>query len=357
MFRGAAAVIFALIFLVATGSSWAQVVVTGIVREKETNQPLQFVNVFLASSTTGTTTAEDGSFKFTVPQKGKYELIASFVGYQSFKKTVSFDRDSSYRFIIQLPQNATELASIVVVADSTSRKKNLKEFRKFFLGQTANANSCEITNPSSIYVYLDEKTQVLNAFSRSPIVIDNRALGYRIFYSLERFEFNYQQQTIFYLGTPRFEELVPKSNGQLNHWKKARKKTYEGSLTHFLQNVRNNTLVENGWDVVVQSEPKSGVVIRGKELMSVSNPRQIAFRGKLLVTFTRETDPRYPPAFRKTIGSSPSGQYSEIEFLQAPITIFDNGYFEPQSAVQLSGYLGWAERVSELLPLGYQSKN
>ncbi|MGC4033937.1 MAG: carboxypeptidase-like regulatory domain-containing protein [Tepidisphaeraceae bacterium] len=112
-----------LIFLLVSGPAWSQIVVTGTVREKETNQPLQFVNVFLASSTTGTTTAEDGSFKFTVPQKGKYELTASFIGYQSFKKIVSFDKDSTYRFIIQLPQNTTELASIVVVADSNFAQK------------------------------------------------------------------------------------------------------------------------------------------------------------------------------------------------------------------------------------------
>ncbi|MGC4033938.1 MAG: hypothetical protein QM754_19835 [Tepidisphaeraceae bacterium] len=151
--------------------------------------------------------------------------------------------------------------------------------------------------------------------------------------------------------------MTPKSNGQLNHWKKARKRTYEGSLTHLLQNIKTNTLVEQGWDVVVQAAPKSGVPLRGKELMSVNNSRQIAFRGKLLVTYNKESDPRYPPSFRKTVGTAnPSGQYSEIDFLQAPLTIFDNGYFEPQTAVQLNGYLGWSERVSELLPLGYQNK-
>jgi hypothetical protein len=358
--RSSSAIICFLMTVSTANPLWSQIVITGTVREKESNAPLQFVNVFLSSSTTGTTTGEDGAFRFVVPQQGKYELVASFIGYQSFKRTVFLEKDSTLRFNILLPQQATELAGIVVVADSSARKKNLKEFKRLFVGESSNASSCEIVNPESIYVYLDRATQVLSGFSRSPIIIDNMALGYRIHYALERFEFNYLQQTISYLGTPRFEELTPRSNSQLNHWKKNRKRTYEGSLNNLLRDIVTNTLQEHGWDVTAQSPLRpSEASIHGRELMAAHNPHQMNFRGRLLVTFTRENDPRVAPSFKKNIatGSTGSGQYSEVEITQTPLILFDNGYFEPQTAVVLGGYLGWSQRISELLPLGYRPQN
>jgi hypothetical protein len=328
----------------------AQVMVEGTVREAGSKQPIEFANVFLAGSTTGTTTNSAGTFRFSVINKGKYELVASFVGYESFKRTIVFDKDSTVQLNIILRPKSTELAEIVVLSDSSTRKKNLREFKRLFIGETANARSCRIINPSSIYLYFDREKRTLFAHSTSPIIIENLATGYRVHYSLDRFEFDYSEKTISYSGTTRFEDLNAPNDRVLERWKKIRIRTYEGSITHLLRSIQSNQLKENGWNV---SMNETGDAIQGKELMSSSNPYELNFGGKIKATYTRRADPRTPSSYRRGISMSSSGQFSEIEFLKPPLTLFDNGYYEPQTAVRMHGYLAWSQRVSELLPFGF----
>ena len=65
----------------------------GMVREKETDEPLAFANVILRQNgdiVTGTATDLDGQFSLQVPV-GKYELIVSFIGYRTSTATIELD--------------------------------------------------------------------------------------------------------------------------------------------------------------------------------------------------------------------------------------------------------------------------
>ena len=75
-------------------------------------EPLPYVNVYLEDTQKGAVSNEDGSFKITNISPGKYELVASFTGYQTQKRTVTVSRD---HIIVNLDLPQSELLDQVVV--------------------------------------------------------------------------------------------------------------------------------------------------------------------------------------------------------------------------------------------------
>ncbi|ANH59779.1 TonB-dependent receptor [Dokdonia donghaensis] len=65
----------------------AQTTITG--RVSDSNGPLPFVNVYLANTTLGASSNNDGSFEILNVPDGTYTIIASFTGYESVKKNVT----------------------------------------------------------------------------------------------------------------------------------------------------------------------------------------------------------------------------------------------------------------------------
>jgi hypothetical protein len=64
--------------------------IKGVVQDAVTHAPLPFANVFLNNTTKGTVTDEKGEFLLKVlHEPGSYELVVSYVGYESYKSRVS----------------------------------------------------------------------------------------------------------------------------------------------------------------------------------------------------------------------------------------------------------------------------
>ena len=74
-------ILFIFIVLLTFGHSFAQTVVTGKVFSAGDGQPLGFVTILVKGSSAATTTAEDGSYRISVPQGGT-TLVFSFIGMQ-----------------------------------------------------------------------------------------------------------------------------------------------------------------------------------------------------------------------------------------------------------------------------------
>src|SRR5690606_28121524 len=91
--------------------------VKGIV--KDSTQVIAFANVILTDSNgemkTGTITEEDGSFNLTT-QQGTYTVTVSFLGYQTWKQTISVDQNLDLG-IISLNSQDNELGEVVVTAE------------------------------------------------------------------------------------------------------------------------------------------------------------------------------------------------------------------------------------------------
>ena len=69
-------------------------VIKGHVQDAKTHEPLPFANVFLNNTTKGTVTDGKGGFLLkSIHEPGAYELVVSFVGYESYKTKISISEN------------------------------------------------------------------------------------------------------------------------------------------------------------------------------------------------------------------------------------------------------------------------
>ena len=130
-----------------------------------------------------------------------------------------------------------------VVIDANSKGTDyFPLFHVLFLGK--GAKDCTIQNPKAlVFDYSD--TYVLTAEANTPLIIDNYALGYRVYYDLTSFV--HYAGRISYNGHSRFEAMKPKDSKEEKTWKSNRATAYYGSTTHFLRSLVNNELKKEGF--------------------------------------------------------------------------------------------------------------
>src|SRR5476651_2361274 len=62
--------------------------ITGKVTSADLQMPLAKASVFLSNATYGTSTENDGTYALRGLKPGQYELVVSYVGYDSYHKTL-----------------------------------------------------------------------------------------------------------------------------------------------------------------------------------------------------------------------------------------------------------------------------
>ena len=73
-----------LLSLIAIVSLAQQTGIAGIIEDKQTREPMAYVNIVIAGTSIGTTTDMNGYFSIDGLTAGEYILQASFIGYESF---------------------------------------------------------------------------------------------------------------------------------------------------------------------------------------------------------------------------------------------------------------------------------
>ncbi|WP_181304910.1 carboxypeptidase-like regulatory domain-containing protein [Rufibacter sp. XAAS-G3-1] len=222
--------------------------VAGTVVDAQTKQPLGFATVFIAQTTYGTNSAENGTFKLTSLPAGSHELVVSFLGYETLSHTFTLQAGQQLSFRFEVKPKANTLQEVVVRAD-TNWRHNYGVFLKNFLGQSANAAQTEIINAEVLYFHFDPQERVLTAEAAQPLIIESKALGYRLHFVLEAFRADFKNSHVFHAGHPRFEALKPRSKAQQKRWDAARLRAYRGSLMHFTRALYNNALEAEGFNV------------------------------------------------------------------------------------------------------------
>lgn len=215
---------------------------SGILIDEDSEIPLANANVFLAGTLTGTTTNKDGVFELNTNGNISVPVVFSFVGYTT--RVLSFDELSSDS-VVRLKKEVLEIDEINVKSNpgGWSRRRMMQVFKDEFLGTSYNAQACKIENENDIYLYYNNDTKVLHSNSRKPIVIENKLLGYRIYYLLEYFRKS--DSGIQYKGYCRFEELNFAKERRKNNIEQQRGKTYLGSIMHFMRYLHNENLNRN----------------------------------------------------------------------------------------------------------------
>src|SRR5215471_8969627 len=96
------------------------------------------------------------------------------------------------------------------------------------------AHHCKILNPKDIGFVYSEKKKVLAAYSKEPIIIVNKKLGYRIEFDLEQFVYDFDSKYLVFEGYPLFK-LLDGNKSQQRKWANMRRDVYEGSVLHFMR--------------------------------------------------------------------------------------------------------------------------
>jgi len=376
----------------------AQGRITGVVQDSVTHEPLAFASVFLANTTLGATTNENGAFVLDRVPKGTYDIVGSYVGYRLSKQSITVTAGATAPAVtLRLPSSGPQLGEVVVHADA-HQEDNYRKFIDLFVGRTAFSKQCRLTNPEDVDVDFNDTTKTLTASTNNYVQVENKALGYRLKYFGMNFQYNETTDAVSYEGQTVFEEMKPKDENQRRQWAANRLEAYNGSLTHFLKSVYDNKVKENNFLaqqvrlVVPERAARAEAALRKKktpftraeldslrtwsELPPVAqlNPaarpidslRRVAADGRVFLRFSDELQVAYfgeapDPAY--TLPMSPIGpaaektmpakrQVSRLSLLAPETELNPNGTLENPFDVGRGEYWGF-QRIGELLPLDY----
>jgi hypothetical protein len=246
--------IFAILLIVTitfpVTSVHAQVEISGHVIAELSNEPIAGASVYLENTTTGTSTAEDGTFSFRTLHEGKKTLVISFVGFHTATYSADLDNPESLQNLkIQLRPDRIELDDIVITADNSEWQSNYDAFKKEFLGTGLLASKSTIQN-RWVLDFVRTSSGELYATASEPLIVENRGLGYQITVEMKEFLWKLYSDTGLMMFDLRFDELAPASQQENNEWQASRKRAYRGSLQHFLQSLYQDELSRNQFDIV-----------------------------------------------------------------------------------------------------------
>ena len=330
----------------------------------ENEKPLPFANVYLNGTTRGTTTDKDGAYTLTMPL-GTVEVVASFLGYQTTRQTLRLDRPQPRSFSFRLNPDNRVLNSVSVRAKSKDRTwaRQYKQFRRQLLGDLF-GSQCDITN--SFALSFSEEGGYLRATATEPLIIENRALGYRLFYDLQHFSGSFV--SVYYGGTSRFEELPAETGQQAERYRRNRARAYAGSLRQLLTSLANGTHEQSSF--LVYSEditkpiatfdnvPLLASAIRYTKRLTPIHPDSLIRRGKL--PFERNLVTNRPLIVFYTRTTSSFSPYRDARFAYSQLTFPRNwmqfttdGWLTLPNGMEAQGSLA-QDRLSTLLPADWK---
>tara|TARA_R110002073_G_scaffold40547_5_gene115127 strand:+ start:249451 stop:250671 length:1221 start_codon:yes stop_codon:yes gene_type:complete len=264
------------LLLTVTLNFYGQIHIEGTVIS-ENNLPIESASVYLNNTTIGTTTNKNGAFKLQL-KPGTYELIISYLGFQTIKYTIDAENYTKPK-IFKLLTETNFLDEVIVkkIVYDDDWKYNLSRFKKAFLGRTELAKNCKLLNPKTLSFEFNAKTGILTAQAKEPIEILNKGLGYLVTFDLV--DFSLGRELVTYTGHTKYQQLKG-SKGSKNSVKKNRLKAYNGSTMHFTRSLYNLNSKKEGF-VINQfkrvpnpERPSEEEIKKARELAQLSNVNQ-----------------------------------------------------------------------------------
>lgn len=360
--------------LSASAQQQARARLEGVVREAGTGNALPDVHVFISRSEIGTTSRPDGSYAFTLPL-GAHRIVVSRVGHKTQTHDVMVRAPRAYLLNFDLEEAVLELGEISVSDErDPDWDKHVASFREFFLGATPNAEHVRILNPEVLDFEMHDGA--LYTTAAEPLIIENRALGYRLEHHLHQFIVDGDET--WQDGESWFTEMTPSDAAQADQWQENREKAWTGSGQHFFQSLMDDRTRQEGFLVYRVADP--GFVGRQSEFERNSaapmrkpqfavNPviyleegegpgeRSFAFPGYLQIIYTREPESRAYARWQRIehSGQTRDMQYSWIRLSGGPSTLDLNGNVLDPYSIMYYGYMSF-ERIADLLPKEYRPK-
>jgi hypothetical protein len=226
--------------------SFAQFTITGKVVDQTDKKPVLFATAFLNNTSAAAPTNDNGEFKLKNIRPGHYQLIITFIGYETYKTNIIVDDNMDIPVINLVPSNRT--LTQVQISAKFKLSWHFDDFKKEFLGTTDFAKECRILNPEVLHFDYDKQSEILMVTSNEFLKVENDALGYKINYKIDKFTKDENTGSIFYEGPSYFEEMKGTPE-QMQQWQKNRMHAYRGSFMEFLRSLLSNKMEVSGYQV------------------------------------------------------------------------------------------------------------
>jgi hypothetical protein len=313
-------------------------IIRGTILDKSDNSKIYSASIYLNGTFIGTLSDSNGNFELDISKNASMPLTISYIGYYSVTLT-GFSTDKP--LIIYLTPKVYEMNEVVISSKSLARKRraNLNIFKTVFLGTTANAQKCEIQNENDITFNYDSDRDTLKAFASKPILINNKALGYKITYYLDRFEYYKKDSSMLITGSQIFNEdfAIEESHKQL--YERRRKNAYLGSRMHFFRALWANDLISAGFEI----KDPTGKNLNYNDLVEDSHTDSPGNHTKVL-KYTEKLSIRYYT------------KISKLVFLKEKVYFDKDGRFDQSGrSVSWEGEM-MGQRVGDMLPYTYNIK-
>ena len=308
----------------------------GVIRDQLTDRTINLAAVYINGTTVGASSDNNGYFELNLTNHRYEPIIISAIGYYSI--TLS-DYLTDISQIIYLTPKVYKLDEVVIAASgktsSRNRRINLKLFKKEFLGVSINARKCELLNEMDVTLLQEKDNDTLKAFSSNPILINNKALGYRITYYLDKFAYCKTNGSLTIFGNYIFEDYSNSlEKPEKEKVENRRKKVYLGSRMHFFRSLWKNKIDSVGFSVINSQNNK----LNYNELVTntVKLTKNLNYKGNLVIKYYKRMET------------------SRITIKRDYVTFDENGYFDPYE-IYWDGFMAM-QRIGDLLPFEYSIK-
>lgn len=378
--------------------------ISGTVRdEKET---IPGAAIYLSGTKISTITNSEGKFTISKLPAGNYDVLVQVVGYLPYSKSM-FISDKSLHMDVLLASNPVMLNEVVIKPDP-NRLAYLNLFKEFFIGKTANSQDCKILNSEVLVIDYDKQRRVLSVSSNDFLIIENKALGYRIRYMLQSFEYDYRSHIVYFAGFPFFEEMKG-SKSKINKWNKKRNIAYYGSPQHFFQSLYEGKSENEGFvihklgkisnknrlpDSVInanikrlssgsrainlltfskddslnfwlkeRTKPKAMAVLNKANVLTDTlvktynqDVKYISFTDELFIMYTKEKEPSEYNYLKFQVSRTPdmgNNQVSLVSLIDPTISFYKNGSIGNPRSSLYKGF--WAyEKMADAVPIEFR---
>lgn len=346
--------------------------VKGKVEDASSGELMPFTNIFINNSTIGTTTDENGYYEISrTDLPGTFQLVASFVGYKTADKEVSIDlgETKTVNFILE------PLESVLSEVELKSRRdkpweRNVRRFKNVFLALPDDpvASDLEIENPWVLEfekVKPEKGANYIKATAQEPLIIINEALGYKILYYLQEYEFYKNKSS--YFGLAFFEDLGATDSTSSSYHQLNKETSYQGSIKHLMKSILLQDLPDQGFKLyetfpeqMDRRRTNTFTVELGESIIEIPQDsiRRIPLRnGNFRVIWPGRVEVHFLKKNRRN--EYYLDVYHPVGWVSAPNGFFDidrNGVPIHPTQVVLSGYIG-RPRMGRSLPHDFTPEN
>jgi hypothetical protein len=372
--------LLSLFIYVVSASAQQTYTITGIVTDDK-DAPIPGATVFIADSRLAAATDAEGRFALKQVWAGKHNLVVKMMGYVVTTHEFTLQNED-LRFRLKLSEDNLLLNAVNISGISrVDRESYLETFMRCFFGTSAYARDCKIKNADIIKFHYNKETDVLTAGTDDFLIIENKALGYRIKYLLTNFSYdkgNVGGITSF--AGKLFYEDMPGNEREQKEWREARADVYLGSITHFFRALFNskanedkfviyqvpNQLLLNAYAKKHKQPPQryyKPVKSLNKFITGIDD-RFKAFdirplikdSTELLVLYTPKREPKDFGGRGTVIGRTfkmPLGQLSFLRPVRDSIIINKNGDVSPATNLIKGGFWTWGQ-MATFIPSDYE---